>query len=71
MIKYHFPSTQVFSYNGAVNCLSLEYAFFFFSALIVVITFVTFAPFFVGYLCAKRPVVSTRGYAAIHSDKVN
>lgn len=49
---------QVFIYNGAIKCNSVEFIFFYLIAVTLISTFMIFTPPVVGYICAKRPVVS-------------
>ena len=50
-------SVQVFQYDGSVKCTSPEFAVFALIGLLLVILFVTPAPFAVGYICFRRPQV--------------
>lgn len=45
----------VFQYDGSVSCNSLDFGFFALIGLVLVVFFVTPAPFITGYICIKRP----------------
>ncbi|CAI8015363.1 hypothetical protein GBAR_LOCUS9518 [Geodia barretti] len=45
----------VFQYDGSVKCTSPEFAVFAVIGLLLVILFVTPAPFAIGYICIRRP----------------